>query len=297
MIVVLVDFADAPMTRPADHFRDLFFSTGRIPTGSVREYFSEVSNNLITADRRGRRAVPPAAHAGDLRRRPVGRRQSRAERADDGARCGAARERRRRLRVRSTTTATASSTPSSSSTPDRAPRRRRTAATSGRTSGCSSGDPFNADGTQIYAYLTVPEDCRIGVCAHELGHLVFGWPDLYDTDESSEGLGNWCLMGGGSWNGRGDVPAHPSAWCKARTGVGDGPEPHDERDRSRSRTSRRATRSIGSGRTAPRATSTSSSSTAGRAATTASCPAKACSSITSTTPSRATTTSVNRWSS
>jgi immune inhibitor A len=80
------------------------------------------------------------------------------------------------------------------------------------------GGAFNADGTSIFAYLTVPEDSRIGVCAHELGHLLFGWPDLYDTDSSSEGLGNWCLMAGGSWNSNGDVPAHPSAWCKVNQG-------------------------------------------------------------------------------
>jgi immune inhibitor A len=81
-----------------------------------------------------------------------------------------------------------------------------------------SGGAYNADGTQIYAYLTVPEDSKIGVCCHELGHLLFGFPDLYDTDYSSEGVGNWCLMGGGSWNGGGDVPAHPSAWCKVNQG-------------------------------------------------------------------------------
>ena len=92
------------------------------------------------------------------------------------------------------------------------------ASTSGRTSGCSPAAPFNADGTKIFGYLTIPEDSRIGVCAHELGHLIFGWPDLYDTDGSSEGVGNWCLMGGGSWNGNGDMPAHPSAWCKANQG-------------------------------------------------------------------------------
>src|SRR5262249_35433672 len=61
---------------------------------------------------------------------------------------------------------------------------------------------------------TVPEDSKIGVCCHELGHLLFGFPDLYDTDYSSAGIGNWCLMSGGSWNGGGDLPAHPSAWCK-----------------------------------------------------------------------------------
>ena len=36
------------------------------------------------------------------------------------------------------------------------------------------------------------------MCAHELGHLLFGFPDLYDTDYSSEGIGNWCLMAGGT---------------------------------------------------------------------------------------------------
>jgi immune inhibitor A len=81
-----------------------------------------------------------------------------------------------------------------------------------------TGGAFNADGTKIFGYLTIPENCRIGVCAHELGHLLFGWPDLYDTDGSSEGVGNWCLMGGGSWNGNGDIPSHPSAWCKANQG-------------------------------------------------------------------------------
>src|SRR4029077_10126539 len=75
---------------------------------------------------------------------------------------------------------------------------------------------YSTGGTQIYAYLTIPEDCRLGVCAHELGHLLFGFPDLYDTDYSSEGIGNWCLMAGGSWNNGGLTPAHPSAWCKCK---------------------------------------------------------------------------------
>ena len=60
---------------------------------------------------------------------------------------------------------------------------------------------------------------QIGVFAHEFGH-AFGLPDLYDTDDDngdSEGIGNWCLMAGGSWGGDGqspERPAHMSAWSK-----------------------------------------------------------------------------------
>jgi M6 family metalloprotease-like protein len=60
---------------------------------------------------------------------------------------------------------------------------------------------------------------QIGVFAHEFGH-AFGLPDLYDTDETngdSEGIGNWCLMAGGSWGGDGaspEKPVHMSAWAK-----------------------------------------------------------------------------------
>jgi len=77
-------------------------------------------------------------------------------------------------------------------------------------------EEYDADGTKVYGYLTIPEDAKLGVSAHELGHLLFGFPDLYDTDYTSEGIGDWCLMAGGSWNNGGDTPAHPSAWCKAQ---------------------------------------------------------------------------------
>ena len=80
------------------------------------------------------------------------------------------------------------------------------------------GGAKTVDGTKIFGYLTVPEKCRIGVCCHELGHLLFGFPDLYDTDKTSEGVGSFCLMGSGNWGGGGDTPVHPSAWCKANQG-------------------------------------------------------------------------------
>jgi immune inhibitor A len=78
--------------------------------------------------------------------------------------------------------------------------------------------PKTVDGVQVRSYFMAPEDGRVGVMAHELGHLLLGLPDLYDTDYSSAGTGRWDLMAGGSWNGGGDRPAHPTAWCKVKVG-------------------------------------------------------------------------------
>ena len=77
--------------------------------------------------------------------------------------------------------------------------------------------PELAGGGDCYTDIIRP----MGVYAHEFGHIL-GLPDLYDRDDSngnSEGIGNWCLMAGGSWNGwAGDTPAHMSAWCKQEMG-------------------------------------------------------------------------------
>jgi immune inhibitor A len=81
------------------------------------------------------------------------------------------------------------------------------------TSGCGT--------IKINEYIIQPEILgdhihTMGVFAHEYGHAL-GLPDLYDTDGSSEGIGNWGLMAGGSWNGisfSGDTPSHMTAWSK-----------------------------------------------------------------------------------
>ena len=87
--------------------------------------------------------------------------------------------------------------------------------------------PQTLDGVKVYHYSIEPEywlnpgDMTCGVFAHELGHAAFGLPDLYDTDYSSEGLGNWSLMAGGSWNGQGGLggsPAFPDAWSHVQMG-------------------------------------------------------------------------------
>ena len=58
----------------------------------------------------------------------------------------------------------------------------------------------------------------IGIMAHELGHDI-NWPDLYDTDGTSAGVGYWSVMASGSW-GRasgepsGTTPTHPDPFSK-----------------------------------------------------------------------------------
>jgi M6 family metalloprotease-like protein len=78
------------------------------------------------------------------------------------------------------------------------------------------------DGISANVYSTEPEDGKIGVFCHEFGH-VLDLPDLYDADYGgsggqSYGIGDWGLMGGGSWNGGGNSPAHPSAWSRIFVG-------------------------------------------------------------------------------
>ncbi len=62
----------------------------------------------------------------------------------------------------------------------------------------------------------------VGVLAHELGHLVFRLPDLYDIDQSSNGVGPFCLMGFGNWGKTsqdqwiGSTPVLTSAYIRCR---------------------------------------------------------------------------------
>jgi immune inhibitor A len=223
VIVVLVDFADRPMAQTQQHYRDLFFSSGVLPNGSVSEFYNEASGGLvqITGDVVGPFRLP----------------RNLADYAHGASGTGATTPNAQTM-ARDAVTAANPTVNFASFDNDGngfvdafiVIHSGGGAEQTGSVNDIWShkwtldGGAFNADGTQIFAYLTVPEDARVGVCAHELGHLLFGWPDLYDTDGSSEGIGNWCLMAGGSWNGpvagtpAGDVPAHPSAWCKVNQG-------------------------------------------------------------------------------
>lgn len=217
IIVVLVQFSDKAMTQTKQHFQDLFFSTGVLPHGSVREYYREVSNNLV-----------------DIVGEVVGPYQLPKKLAEYAHGASGTGNSQPNAQTMAQDAVTAANPDVNFALYDNdgdhfvdafiVVHAGTGAEVTGNVNDIWShkwvlpGGAYNADSTQIYAYLTVPEDSKIGVCCHELGHLLFGFPDMYDTDYSSAGVGNWCLMAGGSWNGGGEIPAHPSAWCKANQG-------------------------------------------------------------------------------
>ncbi|GAA0898699.1 M6 family metalloprotease domain-containing protein [Virgisporangium aurantiacum] len=74
------------------------------------------------------------------------------------------------------------------------------------------------DDLRVRTFLTVPEDCQVGVCAHEWGHLAARWADFYDTGDvaakKSNGLGDYCLMASGSWGNGGLTPVYPNGMLR-----------------------------------------------------------------------------------
>jgi M6 family metalloprotease-like protein len=78
---------------------------------------------------------------------------------------------------------------------------------------------LSVDGVQVYWYTMQSELSPMGVFAHEFGHDL-GLIDLYDTEDDSEGIGSWGLMGQGAWLGSpaGSEPAHMCAWSKIELG-------------------------------------------------------------------------------
>jgi immune inhibitor A len=217
VLVVLVESDDKRQPSGSlDRFRELFFSRGKLRHGSVKEYFNEISNGLINLDGEvvGPYLLPKsmADYAGDENGTQLAKPNARTM-ANDAL------------------TAVAPDV-------DLAPYDNDhngfvdafivVNPTKGAEATGESEDIWShkwllprertVDGTKTFAYLTIPENAKIGVCAHELGHLLFAWPDTYDTDMTSEGIGDWCLMAGGSWGLDGERPVHPSAWCKATQG-------------------------------------------------------------------------------
>ncbi len=77
----------------------------------------------------------------------------------------------------------------------------------------------------LYQISDIDTALRIGTVCHENGHMLMFWPDLYDYGDSckeSQGVGNFCLMAGGSYGGpplkEGTNPVRPCAFLRYISG-------------------------------------------------------------------------------
>jgi len=243
--VLLVAFPDRPPTYPAANFTPLLFDTvGAFPTGSLAQYYDEVSGGLLKV--RGRvygwktladtvnfyandsyglaRLAFPQNDAGllyaTLKAFDTDVDFAQYDRNADGfVDCvllvhsdmgaeGAASDRRRFWSVTSTVSnAWGQVAPYVTSDP-------------------RPGHPGQF--MKIDQFSVVPEMSavefraftEIGVYCHEFGHDL-GWPDLYDASSlgggGNLGPGNWCLMSTGAFGGDSRTPSrptHPCAWAK-----------------------------------------------------------------------------------
>ena len=72
---------------------------------------------------------------------------------------------------------------------------------------------FYADGvwTNAYQISDMGAALQLGTFCHENGHMLCGFPDLYDYDYDSTGVGGFCLM---AYGGGGTNPCQPCAYNK-----------------------------------------------------------------------------------
>ncbi len=217
-LVLLVDFSDKSAALPKSHFTDLMFTLGN---NSMRDYYREVSYNNL--DVQGE--VAGSGPTSGWFRAP----QTKNYYTNDDFGFGSYPRNAQKL-VEDVIDLAAShvnfANYDNSGTGTVESLVIICAGIGGEQSG-NKGDiwshkwsiaPKSVDGVTIDRYFMAPENGKVGVMSHELGHLLMGWPDLYDTDYSSRGTGAWDLMAGGSWNNGGNTPAHPTAWCKVRAG-------------------------------------------------------------------------------
>jgi len=83
----------------------------------------------------------------------------------------------------------------------------------------SLNTPIALDGktARRYQITGMGASLGIGTFCHENGHMICFFPDLYDYDGDSAGVGNYDIMcvSGGDNNHN---PLEPSAWCKIKAG-------------------------------------------------------------------------------
>ncbi len=247
--VLLVDFPDRRATHSASLFQPLLFdTTGAVPTGSLANYYAEVSGGLLQVRGRvlGWRTLPDTAnfYANDsygLARTTYPQNDAgllyAALRAHDGAIDFAQHDRNADGYVDGVLVVHAG-VGAEAAAGDRTQFWSVTSALNnnwGFVSSYVTNDPrpgFPGQFMKVDQFAILPETSpldgtsltEIGVYAHEFGHIL-GWPDLYDATVLGGGVnlgpGNWCLMSTGAYGGDNRSPArptHPSAWAKVDAG-------------------------------------------------------------------------------
>ena len=229
--VLLIDFTDRPGVVPAQHYNDMLFTRREYPTGSMRDFYNEVT--LGKVDLEG------SVHGWLRMPKPYSFYTNNQSGIDGGEKSYP--NNAQRMAEDAVTTALGKNVPFEQEL-DKLNQGIVTALFiihAGR--GAERVHP-SIKGTEIWShkwtlknivdvgnglsatiYLAVPHDCKVGVCCHELGHLAFQWQDFYapryeDHSPYWAGSGVWDLMASGSWNGDGSRPAHPAGLHKIQHG-------------------------------------------------------------------------------
>jgi immune inhibitor A len=232
-LVLLVDFPDVPhnaVNSLAHYKRMLFGLTGEFPTGSMREYYRAISNYTANKDDAKVKGVDVDGEVYGWLRLP----QKLSYYAGDSSGMAEAYPRNAQGMAEDAIAAANEAGVDFSAGYDALGEKVVTAlfiihAGGGAEETGETGDIWShkwtlhkpvtvAPNLRVSTYLTVPEDCRVGVCAHEWGHLAARWADYYDTgtidNYVSNGLGIYCLMAGGSWANGGTTPALPNGMLR-----------------------------------------------------------------------------------
>ena len=214
-LVLLVDFSDNTSSEQVTHFEQLLFSQGNYPNGSMRDYYNEISYgqlNVIGEVFGWYRAPEPYSYYTNNEHGFGFYPQNVHRLVEDVVQLAQADANFSHYDLDNDGYVDAlfivHAGPGAESTldPDHIWSHRS-----------ELFSPVIVNGVKVQGYTIEPEDGRIGVFSHEFGHNL-GLPDLYDTGYDSSGIGDWCLMAGGSWNNNGVTPAHMSAWCKMKLG-------------------------------------------------------------------------------
>lgn len=220
-LVLLVDFSDKTASQTQQHYSDMLFSSGTYPTGSMRDFYKEISYGKLAIT--GEVSGQGGATAGWYRAP-----QAYTAYTNNDYGTGTYPNNAQKL-VEELVDLAAPFVNFADYDNDgdgfvdalfvvhAGPGAEVTGNQNDIWSHQWAINPKTFNGVKVQTYTIEPEDGRIGVFSHELAH-AFGLPDLYDTDYSSAGTGSWDLMAGGSWLNGGDTPAHPTAYCKVKLG-------------------------------------------------------------------------------